>query len=423
MNILYLSAFFPSPHADSAGVLDAYHLLREMSKWHEITLLTFASVEDKQYIPCLENICREVVAVEAPALPRSYRYYLYTALSFASKLPAIARMSYSKKMVQALRELLERREFDLAHVEFTQMAHYVEYLSGVPALLDESDVAFVRRERFAKSNNSLTTRTLLGWDTRKLKKYEINYCGRFEGILVRTEPDRKVLKKYLPDARIEVVPPWVDLSFADAVSDAAVELNLLFYGAMWRHANEQAALHFVSVILPRIRAKLPAVGFTILGSRPGERLLRVREHNVVVTGYVADIVPYYHRSSVVVVPLLSGAGIKGKVVQALACGRPVVTTSVGAEGIPATEREGLFIHDDPQQFAECVVWLLQERRYLNYSEPARQFVRRFYDWKTGIKCLQMLYDETAEKSSLRGASQCRVSMRIAPIVRLSTLER
>jgi glycosyltransferase involved in cell wall biosynthesis len=121
---------------------------------------------------------------------------------------------------------------------------------------------------------------------------------------------------------------------------------------------------------------------------------------VCVTGYVEDVAPYYSRACVVVVPLRSGSGIKGKIVQALACGKPVVTTSVGAEGIPAAERDGLFIRDDPQPFAECVRWLLEQRRYLDFREPARQFVRRFYDWKAGVERLEHLYREVTHAAKV-----------------------
>jgi glycosyltransferase involved in cell wall biosynthesis len=386
--------------ADSAGVLDAHYILRELCRKHEVTLLSFAAPEDRKHIPGLQAMCREVVALDPPALPRGGRYFFYTGLSFASKLPAIALMSHSKPMVQVLRERIARGAFDLVHVEFTQMAHYVEWAEGLPAILDESDIAFVRRERFAQTTDSRAARLLLKWDTRKLKEYEIRYCRRFQGILVRTDHDRQLLQSFLPATRIEIFPPWVDLSFADRVREEPKEESLLFYGAMWRPANEQAVTYFVKQILPIVRTSNPEAKFTVLGSRPSERLRRMEGEKVCVTGYVEDVAPYYSRACVVVVPLQSGSGIKGKIVQALACGKPVVTTSVGAEGIPATERDGLFIRDDPRPFAECVRSLLEQRCYLDFREPARQFVRRFYDWKAGVERLENLYAEVVNSASV-----------------------
>jgi glycosyltransferase involved in cell wall biosynthesis len=293
-------------------------------------------------------------------------------------------------MVSAIRERMARREFDLVYIEFTQMAHYVQFIGKVPAILDESDIAFVRRERFAQTTGSPAARLLLNWDSRKLKRYEISNCGRFHGILVRTKHDKQLLQSFLPAAQVEVFPPWVDLSFADAIREETSEANLLFYGAMWRPVNEQAVCYFLEQMLPRIRVSNPSVQFTVLGSRPSERLRRMQEERVHVTGYVPDVAPYYSRASVVVVPLLSGSGIKGKIVQGLACGKPVVTTSVGAEGIDATESDGLFVRDAPQEFADCVRWLLEQQRYLNFREPARRFVAQFYDWQAGVERLEKL---------------------------------
>jgi glycosyltransferase involved in cell wall biosynthesis len=362
-------------------------------------LLSFASAEDRKHIPGLQSMCREVVALDPPALPRSGRYSFYTGLSFASKLPAIARMSHSKAMAQALRETIARGAFDLVHVEFTQMAHYVDYLDGLPAILDESDIAFVRRGRFARTTPSPAKRFLLRWDTRKLKEYEIKYCSRYSAILVRTEHDRQLLRRHLPHSPIEVFPPWVDLSFASKVRAEPLETCLLFYGAMWRPANEQGVLYFLREIFPRIQHRSESMKFIVLGSRPNERLRRVHSANVEVTGFVPDVAPYYDRTAVVVVSLLSGSGIKGKVIQALACGKPVVTTSVGAEGIPASENDGLFIRDDPSRFADCVDWLLCDRRFLDFSQPAQSFVRRYYGWNAGVRRLETLYRDVMNNSA------------------------
>jgi glycosyltransferase involved in cell wall biosynthesis len=116
-----------------------------------------------------------------------------------------------------------------------------------------------------------------------------------------------------------------------------------------------------------------------------------------VCGFAEDIEPFYQRTAVAVVPLLSGSGVKGKVLQALGCGRPVVTTSVGAEGIPASEADGLFVRDDPAAFADCVLWLLRGSTYLKFRGPARAFVREHYDWQASIQRLEHVYSEVVQQ--------------------------
>ncbi len=377
--------------------MDADHLLREICWNHEVTLLTFATPEDERYVPALSAICRQVVTVPVPALPGTKKSVLYTAMSFGSSLPAVARMVHSSRMVAQLTDLLRAGHFDLAHVEFTQMAHYVRYLTGTPAVIDESDIAYVRRQRFTDTVESALKRAVLQWDTRKLKQYELGYCSRFDGILVRTECDRQLLNAAVPGKQIEVVPPWVDFSFADRIAVAPAGEDLLFYGAMWRPVNEQAALYFLDQILPWIQARVPEQRFVVLGSRPSARLQERSSRQVSVCGYVEDVAPYYQRTAVAVVPLLSGAGIKGKVLQALGCGKPVVTTSIGAEGIPATEADGLFVRDDPAGFADCVLWLLRDRTYLQFQHPARAFIHNHYDWRAGMDRLERLYAEIGQR--------------------------
>jgi glycosyltransferase involved in cell wall biosynthesis len=295
-------------------------------------------------------------------------------------------------MVAAIRRVRSQRAFDLAVVEFTQMAHYIEYLRGIPAILDESDIAFVRRHRFAATTRP-PLRWLLRWDTRKLRSYELEHARRFDAILVRTEHDRRFLEGLLPGKRIQVLPPWVDCSFAGQTNGVPLRDVILFYGAMWRPVNEQAAQFLAEKVLPHVRQRRPDVQLVILGSRPGLRVRNLAGRNVVVTGFVPDVSAHYRQCCVAVIPLLSGSGIKGKVVQALACGKPVVTTSVGAEGIPATEEDGLFIRDSAQSIAACVSWLLEDRRYLNYQQPARRFFRKYYDWPGGVRRLLDLCED------------------------------
>jgi polysaccharide biosynthesis protein PslH len=401
LRILFLSAFLPSPQADSAGVLDAYHILRELCRQHEVTLLTFASAEDLAHLPHLRGLCREVIAISAKVQPGSFAAKLYTAGTVISRLPAIARMCDSPEMHGQVRRLLAARAFDLVHVEFTQMAHYIEHLNGTPSILDESDIAFVRRQRFTSTVPSWSKRKLLAFDTRKLRNYELGFCSRFDAVIVRTEPDRRLLRRDSPGPLFEIVPPWIDLSFAPHVRDEPCAEGLLFYGAMWRAVNEQAATYFVREILPFITDVRPRIRFTIAGSRPSAGLRRMESRTVHVTGYLDRIAPEYDRTAVVVVPLLAGSGIKGKIIQALACGKPVVTTTIGAEGIPGTEADGLFVRDQPRAFADCVNWLLDGVRYLGYRDPARRFVHSYYDWDAGMARLEKLYRNVIARGGQR----------------------
>lgn len=346
----------------------------------------------------MREFCEDVVTVAAPAVPGSLKSLLYTSLSFVSKLPAIARMCHSNEMIAALRQLTSRKKFELIHVEFTQAAHYVDHFGSIPCVIDESDIAHIRRQRFTDTVSSPVKRTLLQWDTQKLKNYELSFCSKYSGILVRTECDKHTMERAIPGTPIDVIPTWVDLSFAQDMAPDESRNTLLFYGAMWRPVNDQAALFFLDDVFPAIRAQIAGCRFIALGSRPSRELIARACEDVVVPGFVADVAPHYRESSVVVAPLRAGAGIKVKVIQGLACGKPVVTTSIGAEGIPATEKDGLFVRDTPESFAECVVWLLKEKRYLGYYEATRRFVSEHYDCSSRLDRLNRFYQRLTART-------------------------
>ncbi len=300
-------------------------------------------------------------------------------------------MSNSSELFQRVRHLVKTEHFDVAHVQYTQLAHYIRSLGDVPAVLEEGDIAFIRRRRFADSLPNSLKKLLLRHDTAKLQEYEIAYCRLYDGVLVRSEADKEILSNWVPSDRIAVFPPWLDLSLAERVSPIPTAQDVMFYGAMWRPVNEQAAVLFAQKVWPAILTKAPDSRFLIVGSRPSSAVQKLQGSHVIVTGFVPDVAPFYSQSAVVVAPLIAGSGIKGKVLQALAYGRPVVTTSVGAEGIAATENDGLFIRDEPEQMTECVSALLLGRSYLQYRIPARDFIARNYDWHSGVERVQEMY--------------------------------
>ena len=408
MNILYLSAFCPSASGDNAAVVDAYYLLQALNKRHNVTVITFISAADRRAIEECRSVCDELITVPAPAAPRSWRYLACTARSFLSSLPAIAYMSHSAKFVGQVRRVAHLSGFDVVHVQYTQLAHYVEYLEGLPAVLEEGDLAFVRRERFAKTVTNPIKRFLLLLDTAKLKHYEIGFSKQYDGILVRSEADRATLSSLVPERPIASFPPWVDLSLTARVSAIPTGEDLMFYGAMWRPVNEQAVAYFAQKIFPQISTRVPQTCFVIAGSRPSTLVRSLANARIEVTGFVDDIAPIYSRAAVVVAPLLAGSGIKGKVIQALAYGRPVVTTSIGAEGIPGKEADGLFVCDNPRDFAECVLSLLHNKSYLRYCKPAQAFIRRYYDWTAGVVTVEQMYQTAIQ---VRHAGECNVGSR------------
>ena len=400
MKILFLSAYCPLPKGNNAAVVDVFREIEELSKHHQIYLISFASKEEIAGSSFLQDICEEVSLIPLVATPGKVSYKIYNVLSLFSRLPAIALASHSRRFVQAIREWMSLYNFDLVQIEFSQMAHYIEYINGIPAVMDGMDIAFIRRSRFTNNLKAGLIKAILTIDCKKLKEYEINYMKKYNAVLVRSKADQQLLADYIPQQPIEILPPWIDLG-KNKVKTASHDKNLIFYGAMWRNVNFEAAKYFINEVLPIIHITEPTVKLFVVGSDPPKELKKMSNSQVVVKGFVDEVGEYYEKSAVAVAPLFAGSGIKGKIIQALSYGRPVVTTAVGAEGIPASEDEGLFIREDAESMAQTILWLLEDYRYKKYFELARNFVAHHYNWPEAMRRVEKLYKELVDNANMR----------------------
>lgn len=390
MKILIISAFFPSPKADSAGVLDVYHFIKDLSQINEIYLISLVTKQEKEEKETLINLCKEVILVEAPVDIKSFGNIFFTIVSLFSKYPAIAYASKSKMFENTIKSFLNTHSIDVIHIEFTQLAHIINMINNhYPIVIDESDIAFIRRSRYTKNLSFGLKKIILFYDCYKLKKYELYYLKKYDGVIVRTKTDKEILLQTMPKQKLIVIPPWVELPSEFNFSKRGK--SLIFYAAMWRNVNVEAAKYFIQDVLPLILPFEPEIKFIIVGSRPPASLMKFESNHVRITGFVANVFNYYEQCAISVAPLLSGSGIKGKVIQALGLGIPVVTTSIGAEGIPCNDENGLFIEDEPQKMAKRILWLLKDDKYKQYISCSKKFVNDFYNWDEGIKLLNSFH--------------------------------
>ena len=266
----------------------------------------------------------------------------------------------------------------------------------VPTVIDESDLAFERRRRFAMMIRNPVARIPILWDCQKLERYELDWLARFEAVLLRTEREEKLLRSKIELKRTLVIPPWVDVSFRDRVPPRPTDKTVLFFGALWRPVNDDAALWMAREVFPIVSQKIPEARLALVGSRPSKSVGALRSPRIEVPGWVDSIAPWYARSSVVVAPLRAGSGIKGKVIQALGVGRPVVATPVGAEGIDATESDGLFVENDAESFASRIVSLLENDDHLRWYESGRTYFDRNYSFESGCREWESLLETLAQ---------------------------
>jgi len=386
-NILFICPYIPCEGVH-AGAGRMHTMIKLLAQRHQVSVITFIDKESElKYVPELERYCQEVVAIHRKP-PYRRRHPLVLE-------PFVVSEFNSSRMGAEIHRLLSERDFDIVQIEYTQMAQYVPNTQRSCTLLTEHEVAFATHRRAFESLPSSWEkfRALMGW--LMMIDYELKACRRFDKIVTLTDADRKELLSFEPKLDIEVVPMAVDSS-CFTPQDMPEEPNSLVFIGYFRHSpNVHGIMRFCREILPLIRQEIPETKLFIVGSSPPDEIIRLgKMDNVVVTGWVDDIKPYIARSSVYIAPLWLGTGMRVKILEAWAMAKPVVTTSVGSQGIDCTPGKDILIADDPQGFAAQTVRLLRDRVLRDkLGRNGRKRVEAKYDWEIIIRQVEGMYDE------------------------------
>jgi glycosyltransferase involved in cell wall biosynthesis len=226
--------------------------------------------------------------------------------------------------------------------------------------------------------------------------WEPRYAERFDRCTTVSEVDQRLLMNANPRLHVDVIPNGVDIEKYQPLPSPRenVSASLMFIGNMGYPPCADAALYFCSEIFPLIRQAINAAELWIVGRDPGTEVLQLNSGNIHVTGRVDDVVSYYRQSPICVVPLRAGGGTRLKILEAMALGRPVVSTTIGCEGLNVIDGEHLLIADTPEQFAEKTVLLLSDRQlYQHISANGRQLVETCYSWDKIAERLMEVYTE------------------------------
>jgi glycosyltransferase involved in cell wall biosynthesis len=298
-------------------------------------------------------------------------------------------------MTQEIRRAIERHKHDVVQICFPQMAHYIDACHGVPAIMDTLDVALVGVFRRAMSARRIWAKAyyLLQW--LFWVRYESCWFPLFGKVLTVTRQDAAALKMVIPDLDVYADAIAVDLPLPLAAAPGSA-FRIGFLASFGHQPNVDAALYFAKEIFPLIRLRLAAAEFVVAGRNPPEALRHAAVNGISCVGFVDDVPTFYSGVDVVVAPIRYGGGIKIKVLEAMACGRAVVTTSIGAEGIAEFNEGALVVADEPAAFADAVVALLEdEARRTCLGERARQLVERRFSWRRVMDDLDRIYADLA----------------------------
>jgi sugar transferase (PEP-CTERM/EpsH1 system associated) len=388
MKILWLNAGLLLP-LDKGGRLRTWHLMRHLAARHDISYLSF---EDPTQTVADRDGMREV-ASRLVTVPRNdpekgtLGFYLDAAKYVVDNVPYAVAKYRSDAFRDALEHLLSIRQFDAVVCDFLPPVVNLPEQLPCPAILFTHNVEAEIWRRHAENATNPVPRFLLTQQWRRMLRFERQALARFDLILAVSDADRQTFERLYPDALkapAHVVGTGVDTAYFAPVPapQGNRRAHLVFTGSMDWLPNEDGMLYFVREILPLIRQAEPDATLSIIGRAPTPAVKRLGDENgIEVTGRVDDVRPHIAEGAVYVVPLRIGGGTRLKIFEAMSMARAVVSTTVGAEGLPVTPGRNIVIADDPAAFAHAVVDLIRDvgkRRQLELE--ARRLVVEHYDW-------------------------------------------
>ncbi|HSL21361.1 MAG TPA: glycosyltransferase [Vicinamibacterales bacterium] len=386
MNVLWLNAGLLLP-LDKGGKLRTWHLMRHLARRHAITWLSFAEPDQS---PADVNGMREV-AERVVTVPRvdvskgSIRFHADAARYLLHAEPYVVAKYRSREYAWKAAALLRDHRYDLVVCDFLPPIVNMPQVVPCPSVLFTHNVEAEIWRRHVETARNPVQRALLGGQWRRMLAFERRALERFGLVLTVSDADRATFERLYPAAarRYHVVPTGVDTEhFRVGGPGGGSPRHLVFTGSMDWLPNEDGMLYFCREILPLIRLQEPRVTVGIVGRAPTPAVLRLAEENgVEVTGRVDDVRPHVARAAVSIVPLRIGGGTRLKIFEAMSMGKAVVSTTVGAEGLPVTDGRDIILADEPAAFAAAVVRLMRnadERRRIEAA--ARQLVVARYDW-------------------------------------------
>lgn len=378
MRILYLSPWFPYP-LDTGFRIRVYHMLSAMAQQQRVTLLT---LDPQGWAPAqiepVKPLCEHVEIVEADPFNRPKARQATRFLSFG---PIVA--APFAEMSARVRQLHQQQPFDVVIASSVMMAAYALDLQQVTRILEEhnSNTRWMYDRYRAQTTAAQKLRCWASW--RKSALYEARLFPRFDLVTMVSEQDAAATRQLLHgQPRVEVSPNGVDTAhFIPGLAEPQPD-TLIFGGALTYEANFEAMHYFLKEVYPLIKRQRPNVTLQITGSTGKAHLSGLAlDKSVTLTGFVDDVRPVVAGAWVSIAPILSGGGTRLKILESMALGTPVVSTSKGAEGIEARDGQHLLIADDATSFARRVVELLTERAQRErLTQNARELVTGHYDW-------------------------------------------
>jgi len=407
MNILFLTQILPYP-PDAGPKVKTWHVLQALIEYgHSITLVSFVRPDEGPHLPVLEKMCS---AVHAVPIHRSRIADMgYMIKSYMTNRPFLIERDDLSPMQEMVNQLVKEGDFQFIHADQLTMVQFaIRGASAFPdkrpkVIFDAHNAVWTIVERM-EENAPFFLKPVLAVETKRVKQYEGELLRTVDHVLAVTDIDRNLLEEAMHFSKkrnhnrvspITVIPIAVDTQKLKPVTRKVGSKNIVTLGTLHYPPNADGIRWFFNEVLPLIWKRIPDATLTIIGKNPPQDFLDFQERNsdlVKVTGYVPDLVPYLEQSAVMVVPVRAGGGMRVRILEAFAYAMPVVTTTVGLEGIQAFHDRDVFVADTEVDFAYRTTDLIENTSLQDkLSSHGRQLAETRYDWQVVLSAMDLIY--------------------------------
>ena len=399
MKILIACKEFPHSKVIGGPIL-IYNRLKHLAKNNLVSLAAFSKTGDEKFIPSVELFCHDLKLVPLPPKRSPWKA---AADFFISPVPHyFLRVHGSEKMARTIAAMVKKDRYDFVIAEYSVMGQFIHKNPQLPPtrrIMSVHECYYLARLKSYKHHRPGLGKLKEAINLKGLQKYEFAMYSHADKVLTLTPQGKEELLAVCPGLDIDVVPHGVDVQAFPFSPEAGQENSLVFLGNYLHYPNVDAVLYFHDEIWPRVKKILPDLKFFVVGQSPPPEISRLSsDGSIIVTGTVDDVIPYLKRGKVFICPVRLGGGFRGKILEAMALGRPVVSTGLGAEGIPASDRENIILADTPDKFVKGIADLMEDPHlYRKIQTNARKLMEENYAWEKGVARLERVLKSMMSK--------------------------
>lgn len=393
MKILMVVPLLPNT-AMSGGQTRWFNIIKQLSKKHELTLVSFIKDDSEQrFIPDLEKYCKKVLIFRRPSSPWTFRNLFLAATSL---YPLLVIRNWSPKAKSAIRKELEKGKYDVIHAEAFYVMPHLPKKPGVPSVLVEQTIEYQVYKHYVDNEVPWFLKPIYKYDVMKLKYWEQYFWKKADQLVAVSEDDKKIMQQLVPGLSIDIIPNGVD---ADQYAEYKAKRKSpprVMYGVTnfeWLQ-NVEAVDILIDKVWPLINTKVKNAKLWIVGRKIPKRIVdlsNMRE-DIEITESIPDAREAYSTATVMVAPIKGSGGTRLKILEAMAAGLPIVSTNIGVAGLNVEDGNQVLVSDTPKGLASKTIKLLSDKKlYKKISDNGQRFVKEHYDWKSIVKLHDSIY--------------------------------